>query len=262
MISQIKEIFQWRQLIFSLALKDLKVKYRRATGGFGWMLVMPLVQAAIFIFIFKFLFKVKIENYPLFLLSGLFPWSFLRSSLDGAANSILSNTNLIKKTYFPKEILPISNIITNLVNFLFSLIIIFIFSLFYKISLFSVILWLPLVIFNQIILIFGISLFLAGLNTMYRETRFIMDIILLVWFYATPIVYSLEMVSSHLPQSLFFLYILNPMTGIICSYQNIFFYGSIPDIKLLCLSTLSAVLFLILGFISFRHYEKIFVDIL
>jgi len=111
MISKIKELFKWRELIFSLALKDLKIKYRQATGGFGWMLAMPLVQVAIFTFIFRFLFKIKIENYPLFLLAGLFPWSFLRSSLDGAMNSILNNANLIKKIYFPREILSISNII-------------------------------------------------------------------------------------------------------------------------------------------------------
>ena len=261
MISQIREIFKWRQLLFSLVLKDLKTKYRKATGGFSWLLVAPLVQAGIFIFIFRFIFKIKIENYTLFLLSGLFPWSFLKSSLDGAANSILVNANLVRKTYFPREILPISNIFTNIINFLFTLIILFIFSLFYRISLFPVILWLLLIIFIQIILIIGISLFLTGLNTTYRETQFIMDIILLLWFYATPIVYSLEMARNTLPASLFLIYKLNPMTGIICAYQDIFLYGAIPNMVLLLESFLVAVMFFILGFLSFHHYEEIFVDL-
>lgn len=260
MIFKIKEIFKWRQLLFGLVLKDLKTKYRQATGGFGWMLVMPLIQASIFIFIFRLLFKIRVENYPLFLLSGLLSWSFLRTSLDGAANSILANANLIKKTYFPREILPISNVITNLINFFFSLIILFVFSLFSEVSLFPVILWLPLVIFIHIMLIIGISLFLSCLNTVYRETQFIMDIILLVWFYATPIVYPLEIVKNTLPQNLFFLYQLNPITGIICAYQNIFLYGGTPDVKLLSISILAAIIFFVFGFIGFRHYEEIFMD--
>ena len=262
-ISKIKEIYKWRELLFILAMKDLKIKYRQATGGFGWMLVMPMVQAVIFTFIFRFLFKIKIQNYPLFLLSGLFSWSFLRSSLDGAANSILSNSNLIKKSYFPMEVLPLSNIITNLINYLLSLAILFILSgLFYKVPLFPALLWLPLIIFIQLILIIGICLFLAGLNTVYRDVQFAMEIILLIWFYATPVVYSLEMVKNALPATLFTLYEINPIVGIILGYQNIFVQGTAPDIGLLFLSAIAAVIFFILGFISFRHYEDIFVDII
>lgn len=260
MISKIKEIFKWRELVFALAIKDLKIKYSRAGGGFGWMLIMPLVQAGIFTFIFKFLFKVKIDNYPLFLLSGLFPWVFLRNSLVDATNSIITNANLIKKTYFPRETLPISIIIINIVNFLFSLIALLIFCLIFRISLFPALFFLPSVIFIQIALIVGISLFFVSLNTVYREAQFILDILLLVWFYSTPIVYSLEMAQNALPKSLFFLYKLNPMSGIICAYQSMFVYGEIPDIKLLTISTLAAIVFVILGFISFRHYEEIFVD--
>lgn len=260
MFFKLKELFRWRQLLFTLAVKDLKVKYRRATGGFGWMLVTPLIQMAIFVFIFGFLFKIRMKNYPLFVLSGLFPWSFLKSSLDGAVNSIFNNANLIKKTYFPREILPISNIITNLISFFFSLVTLFILSLFFKISLFPASFWFPLVIFIQIILIVGICLFLTGLNSVYRETRFIMDVILLVWFYATPIVYPLGMAKNILPQGLLFFYTLNPMVGIISAYQNIFIYGNIPDLKLLFLSFFMAIVFFILGFASFRRYEKIFVD--
>lgn len=262
MISKMKELFRWRQLILGLAVKDLKVKYRQATGGFGWMLVMPLVQMAIFTFVFKFLFKIKIEKYPLFLLSGLISWGFLRSSLDGAANSIINNANLIKKTYFPREILPISNVITNLVTFLFSLVTLSVFSLFFKIPLSPAIFWLPLVVLTQIILIIGISLFFASLNTIYRDARFIMDIILLLWFYVTPIVYSPEMARKALSPHLFLFYRLNPIIGIISAYQNIFAWGNAPDIGLLLLSVLASIIFLILGFINFRRHEEAFVDVI
>ena len=260
MIGRIKEIFRWRQLLFSLTSKELKSKYRQASGGFGWMLVMPLVQTVIFSFIFRYIFKVKIGHYTLFLLSGLFSWAFFRSSLDGAANSILGNASLIKKTYFPREILPISSVMANLVSFFFALVVLLAFSLLSGVSWSRGLVWLPWVIFIQVVLTLGIALFLAGMNTVYREVQFIMDILLLVWFYATPIVYSLEMVKNTLPKSMFFFYQLNPMAGIIRSYQNIFFLGLAPEGVMLFGSSLAAGTLFALGFLNFRRYEKVFED--
>lgn len=262
MFSQIKEIFRWRQLLFALAFKDLKVKYRRASGGFGWMLAMPLMQTAVFIFIFLFVFKIEIENYPLFLLSGVLAWSFLRSSLDNAVDSVLNNANLIKKNYFPRQILPIATVIGNLTVFCFSLFVLLLFSLSFKISLIPALFWLPLIIFMQTVLIIGISLLLTLLNTIYRDARFISEALLMIWFYATPVVYSLEMAKEALSPGLFFLYKLNPMAGIICSYQNIFFYGRIPDMESVVVSFLAAGGFFILGVFFFCRYADIFADIL
>lgn len=262
MISKLKEILEWRELILNLALRDLKAKYRQATGGFGWMLVRPLVQMMIFVFIFGVVFKVKIEKYPLFLLSGLFSWSFLHSSLDGAVNSIINNANLVKKAYFPREILPISIILGNLVNFLFSLAVLSLFSLFFKVQLYSALIWLPTVILTQIILTMGLAFLVSGLNTCFREAQFIMDTLILVWFYATPVVYSLDMVKMALPPNLVKFYLLNPITGIILGYQNIFVYGLSPDLGLLLNSFFVSFACFILGFFIFRHYEGVFVDII
>ena len=262
MISKIREILQWRELILTLALRDLKAKYRQATGGFGWMLIRPLMQMLIFSFIFGVVFKVKIEKYPLFLLSGLFSWSFLHSSLDGAANSILNNANLVKKAYFPREILPISIILGNLVNFIFSLAVLFLFSLLLKVQISRAIIWLPLLILTQIILTVGIAFLVSSLNACFREIQFIMETLILVWFYATPIVYSLDMAKTALPANLIRIYLFNPITGIISSYQNIFVYGLNPNLGLLLNSLFVSLVCFILGFFVFRHYEGIFVDII
>jgi len=262
MVSKIKEIFKWRELLFNLALRDLKAKYRQATGGFGWMLIRPLVQMLIFFFIFGFVFKIKIEKYPLFLLSGLFSWTFLHSSLDGAANSIINNANLVKKAYFPREILPISVILGNLANFLFSLAILFLFSLLLKVQLSNAIIWLPIVILTQVILTVGIAFLVSSLNACFREVQFIMETLILVWFYATPVVYSLDMVKMALPPNLVKFYLLNPITGIILGYQNIFVYGLSPNLGLLLNSFFVSLVYFILGFSIFRHYEGIFVDII
>lgn len=226
------------------------------------MLIMPLAQMLIFNFVLGVLFKVKLKNYPLLLLSGLSAWSFLRFSLDQAASSILANANLIKKTYFPREILPISAIITCLISFIFSLVILSIFSLFSGVPLFPNIFWLLLVIFIQIILILGISLLLSGLNVIYQDTQFIKDILLSIWFYLTPIVYSLETAKSALPKKLFMLYGLNPMSGIISAYQQIFVYGHAPDLRLIVSAILISLIIFIIGCLCFSKYEDIFADLI
>lgn len=260
MMDRLREVFSRRQLLFSLTSKELKAKYRQASGGFGWMLIMPLAQAAIFSLIFRYIFKIKIDNYVLFLLSGLFSWAFFRSSLDGAANSILGNANLIKKTYFPREFLPVSAVMGNLAGFFFALAVLFVFSLFSGIPLCRGLAWLPLVVFVQVVLILGIAMFLAGMNTVYRETQFIMDILLLVWFYATPVVYSLEMAKNALPGFVFFLYKFNPMLGIIRGYQEIFFLGRPPEWESLAVSFVFSGLLFVLGFLNFRSQERVFED--
>lgn len=262
MIPKIKEILDWRELLFNLALRDLRAKYRQATGGFGWMLIRPLVQMLIFSFIFGVVFKIKIERYPLFLLSGLFAWSFLHSCLDGASHSILTNANLVKKAYFPREILPLSIILANLANFLFSLVILFLFSFLLKVRLSSAIIWLPLIILIQIILTMGLAFLVSSLNACFREVQFIMETLILIWFYATPIVYSLDMVKKALPGNLTQFYLLNPITGIISSYQNIFVYGLRPDLGLLLNSLFISLVIFILGFLIFRHYTGILVDMI
>lgn len=262
MISKIKEIFEWRQLLFNLALKDLKIKYRRATGGFGWMFITPLVQAGIFLIIFKFLFKIKIENYHLFLLSGLFPWSYLKASIDGAANSIVANSNLIKKTYFPREILPIAGILTNFVTFFISLFILFLFCFFLIKKPLSTILWLPLLLLTQTIFIIGLSLFISSLNACFREVSFIINTFLLIWFYATPIVYSNDMAKNLLPNWVFRIYMINPMMGIIDSYHRLFVFGEPPNITFFISSFIFSFIMLILGYKVFKKYEDIFVDII
>ncbi|MBA7696634.1 hypothetical protein ES703_105284 [subsurface metagenome] len=130
MIKKIKELYRRRELIFSLAAKDLKARYKNAVIGFGWTLLSPLAMMVIFVLVFRLIFRIRIENYPVFLLSGLFPWTFFTASVSEATTSIVSNANLIKKTYFPREVIPISVILAKLVNFLLSLIILFAFPSF------------------------------------------------------------------------------------------------------------------------------------
>jgi len=260
MFLKIVEILEGRDLIFGLAAKDLKSKYRYAAGGFGWMVVNPLAQMMVFSFVFGRIFKINIENYPFFLLCGIIPWSFLRGSVDSASNSILANAGLVKKTAFLREALPVSAVVANLVPFLAALFFLSVLSFFLNFSFNPVILWLPVIVMLQVILSVGISLIVSGLNAVYRETQFIIEILLLVWFYFTPIVYNFAIVEHALPKELFSIYCLNPMTGISLGYQSVLARHLSPDINLLIVSALVSFLVFFLGLMIFSFCERKFVD--
>jgi len=262
MIKRFKEIFKHRELLINLAIQDLKVRYKNVLIGFGWTLLSPLAMMVIFVLVFRFVFRIGIENYPVFLLSGLFPWVFFTGSVSEATTSIVARANLIKKTYFPREVIPISVTLAKLINFLLSLIVLFAFLLIYKIPLTVTTLWLPLIILIQLILAIGVSLIVSSLHVCYRDIRYLMEILLMLWFYVTPIVYSLDRVREPLiKRHLFSLYNLNPMVGIISSYHKVLLYGQRPDLGSLGFSLLISLTVLIIGFFTFRKYERIFADL-
>ena len=262
MIKRFKEIFSHRELLINLAVQDLKVRYKNALIGFGWTLLSPLAMMLIFVLVFRLVFKIRIENYPVFLLSGLVPWVFFTGSVSEATTSIVTRANLIKKTYFPRAVIPISVTLAKLINFLLSLILLFVFILIYKIPLTVATFWLPIIIFIQLILAIGVSLIVSSLHVCYRDVRHLMEILLMLWFYTTPIVYSLDMVREPLiKRHLFGLYNLNPMVGIVSSYHKVLLYGERPDLGSLGFSLLISLIILIIGFFTFRKYERIFADL-
>lgn len=265
MISKLKEIFRWRELIFGLAFQELKARSRRASGGLGWlcwMFISSLTQVCLFTFIFKFIFKIGIKNYPLFLLSGIFPWVYLTNVIQDASMSIINNAGLIKKTYFTRQALPLSVVLTQSVIFLFPLAVLLIFSFINNPGPMLNYIWLPLVIMTQMILLTGLALIVSALNVHYRDVSFLINIILMVGFYATPIVYPVEMIKNLLPQGLARIYFANPMAGIITVYQSIFFYGQVPGLLSIGRILFVSMLILAIGFFIFDRYEARFEELL
>ncbi len=262
MFNSLKDIFNCRQLILGLAIKDLRIKYRRASGGFGWMLINPLVQMCLFIFIFKVIFKVGIKNYPLFLLCGLFPWAYMAAVINDASMCIIHNSSLIKKTHFPRQALPLSVVLTQSVSFLFPLLVLFAFSFINNPKMIASLIWLPLIILIQATLLSGLALIVSCLNVRYRDTNFIINILLMVWFYATPIVYPMEMAKKLLPEWGARLYQANPMGEIIIVYQDIFFYGRPPDFLPIIGLIFISLFILAAGILVFNKHEAAFEELL
>lgn len=225
MFESVKKLFSYRELLFSLTKKELKVKYRGSALGFFWSLLNPILTMLVYSFVFSIL-RGGVEEFAIFLICALLPFNFLSNSVNYGASSIIANSNLVNKIYFPREIIPLSVVLANLVNFLLELIALFIVLgiMGYKFYLYLYLL--PLVIFIQSFLVAGMTLLVSALNVFFRDLQHLITIIMMVWFFGTPVIYSLSMV----PEGWFKAIIkLNPMTIYASYYRNIFYYVKYPE---------------------------------
>ncbi len=250
------ELFKYRELIKNLVIKDLKLMYKNSSLGFFWSLLNPLLRTFVFYFVFTKIFHIGIEHFVVYLLCGILAWMFFASSLNQATTSIVNNASLIKKVYFPREIYPLSSTLSNLVNFLLALVVLFLWILFSGIKLNFSIIYLPLIILIQLIFTIGMGLLFSTIYVFIRDLGHLLELILLAWFYASPIFYQVSMVPSKIRH----IYMLNPMAALITSYRDIFLYGRHPDLKLLGITTLTSIITLVIGWLLFSFHSKKFAE--
>lgn len=255
------ELITYRELIYNLTIKELKSRYKSSVLGFVWSLLNPLAMMLVFTVVFGVLMRNdQIDKFPLFLLCGLLPWNFFSAAVMTGTHSIVSNSNLVKKVYFPREVLPISTVLSALVNFLLGFILLFGALLIFGSQL-SPWLWLlPVVMLIQTIFSLGLVLFLSTLQVFYRDTAMVMDVVMLAWFFVTPIFYAVD----RLPESLMLFgvewdvhrlfYILNPMASIVQAYRDLLYYGYRTDLDFFLRTAVTAIAILIFGYWFFlRH---------
>jgi len=245
-----------KDLLVMLTIKELKSRYKSTSLGFLWAFINPLLQMIIMSIVFKFFFRIQVENYSIFLFSGLLPWMFFNLSLSGGTSVLVDNRDLLKKVVFPREILPLSAISANFVNFLASMTIFLIVLIILGFFNFSQIVFLPVAIILQLVLTAGIVFLTSSLNIVYRDVSYIIQAGLILWFYASPIFYPL----SFVPQKFIGLYSLNPMVGIIGLYHFSVLGQDFPPINTLAYSFVFAVLIFIIGIKVFEMRKKNFAD--
>ncbi len=269
-INQIKDLIKYRHLVWNLAIKDIKVRYRSPMLGFLWAIIIPLVTVLIYKFIFSTILKTQIENYPFFiyLMTAIFPWTYFSASINDAVGCILNNRDLIKKTYFPRQIIPVSVVLANLLNFLPALIVMLLFLFFFRIKFTILILLLPVIILLQTLLTIGLALILASLQIIMRDIRYIVELLLMAWLFLSPAFYSLEAVANF--SKIFFkFYLLNPFVGLFNLYRIAFLKGYAktlpPEVNVFGLSVwtfIVSIAIFFLGFLIFKKYESRFSDLL
>lgn len=236
--------------------KEIRGKYKGSFLGVLWSFINPLLTALVYAIIFPFILKTSQDHYVTFLIIGILPWNFFVTTINQGTTTVLQNGSIIKKVYFPREILPISIIGSNLVNFIISCLIIFLFLIFSGIGFSTYVLFLPLIILVQTIFQMGIVFITSAINVYVRDAEYIINFILNMVFYATPILYS----SSLFPEKIVWLLNLNPMTTIINCYRDILYYQSMPHLKSLLVVLAASLILLWIGIKIFKKLEKGFAE--
>ena len=259
MLTNIRELFKAKDLIWAWTGRTVRGRYQQSILGWFWAVVQPAASVAIFALIFTRFIPVDTGGTPYVIFSyvAMAPWIFLSSSLSDMTNSLVQNMSLVTKIYFPREVLPIATMLARLLDFGVASGLLIILMLYYQVTV-SVesLLFLPAIIFSQLMLIMGLGLMAAALNVFTRDIDPLMKLGLQLWFYASPIIYPVSMVPSNLLR----FYYLNPMAGILQSYRDVLLFGKIPGEYLLQASLMSLLL-LILGYWLFKRVEFQFADI-
>ncbi len=193
---EFKLLLKYRDLIWQIAIKELAVKYRYPFLGIFWAFLMPLSLIITLIIVFSRIIKVSIPEYPfpVYLISGILPWNYVAASLSSVSTRISDDRALVKSVYFPREIIPIASVLSNLITFLVSLCVMFSIFMFFNLKYNVLLLFLPFVIIIETLLITGISLIVSSLQVKYRDIRYIIEVLLLIIFYLTPIFYPVDLV--------------------------------------------------------------------
>jgi ABC-type polysaccharide/polyol phosphate export permease len=268
MLTQLTELWRYRELVRNLVARDLKVRYKNSVLGIAWSWLNPLLMMVVFTIVFGVLNPgpQDIKHYPVYILAGILPWNMFSASVVGATASIVGNSYLIKKVYFPREVLPLTAVLSNTVNFIISLPVFFVVAMASGVRLTPWVLLLPVVLVVQAIFSVGIGLILATLNVYYRDTQIIMEVLMLAWFFLTPIIWDVRtlpdtkvLLGISLPiQRL--AYILNPMASIIASYRDTMYRGAQPALDFFVRSAVTAVVVLVLGYIVFHRFSSAFAE--
>lgn len=253
----LKEIYEYRQMIYSLVRKDLRGRYKGSVLGFLWTFINPLMQLIIYTIVFSTILRSDIDKYYLFLFVALIPWIFFSSSLTGGATSVLSQKGMVTKIYFPREVLPIAYVTSCFVNTLYCFIVVFIVVFISGVTINLVaILFLPLIMIIEYLMALGMAMISASVTVYFRDFEHILGIISMAWIYLTPVMYSLDIV----PEEIKPIFMANPMTPVIMAYRDILYSSKIPEMSTLLSALIFGVVSLIIGFFVFGKLKKKFAE--
>lgn len=254
-----KDLYEYRELLKTNVKKDIRGKYKGSFLGILWSFLNPLLQVIVYAIVFPYLMRgATIENYVVYLVTGIIPWSFFSTVVGVGTTVIKSNQGIIKKVYFPREILIISQVISGLVNFFISCVIILLFCLGFGVGVSIHILFIPVIAIIQAILSLGILFITSSINVYIQDLEYIVSFLLNMAFYGTPIIYEISQFAS--AGTLLKFIELNPMTPIINTYRDVFLYHQWPNPSGLIYVAILGLFILVVGYLIFRKLEKGFAE--
>jgi lipopolysaccharide transport system permease protein len=256
---KLRELWEYRELIYFFIWRDIKVRYKQTALGAGWAIIQPVFTMIVFSVFFGRLAKMPSDGvpYPIFSFAALVPWGFFSHALTSSSNSLVTSAGLIKKVYFPRLALPISNALSGAVDFAIAFGILLCMMLYYDIIPTANVVWLPLFFLLAIVTSLGVGLWLSALNVQFRDVRYTVPFLTQFWLFATPIAYP----SSLLPEPWRTLYGINPMAGVVEGFRWALLGTQTGPGPIIIVSSFAALTILILGAFYFRRMEKNFADI-
>lgn len=252
----VNDLRHYREFLKSNVKKDIRGKYKGSFLGVLWSFINPLLSVLVYAIVFPYIMRIKVENYLIYLITGIIPWTFFTSSINMGLISVLSNADIIKKVYFPRIILPISTVTSCLVNFLISCLIIVLFCLGSGLGISFQILWLPLIAIIQYIMLLGFTFILSAIEMYMRDIEHIVNFILSMAFYVTPILYTPDI----FPEKLAWVLKVNPMAYLVNAYRSIFFYQKMPDLMGIGVVSIFSIFLFMIGYLIFEKLQKGFAE--
>lgn len=254
MVAQAVELVRYRSLITNLVAKDLKVRYKSSVLGFFWSLLNPLLMMLVFTFVFtQLLSDIEIDHFPVFVLIGLLSWNWTATSVGEGTTALIDNAALINKVYFPRMLLPISVVASNMANYVLAFPVIFMAMLVTRMEFTPWLVYLPVIVLVQATFLTGLVLILSAIHVYFRDTTVLVGVGLTAWFFMTPIFYRVEDVRPDLVQ---WWYWLNPMASIIAELHTILYHGGVPDPLFMARTFMTGLVLLVIGFLLFGRVTR------
>ena len=251
----IRELYDYREMICSLVKRDLRGRYKGSVLGFLWTFLNPLFQLIVYTVAFSVIMRMPYEKYYLFLFTALVPWIFFNSSVYGGAACISAQKDMVNKIYFPREVLPISHVICQLVNLLFSFVVVFLALIVthHGVDL-KAIAFLPVAIIIEVLIALGFTLVSSSVTVYFRDLEYVLSILIMAWQFLSPVMYGEDMV----PDRFKMVFKLNPMTSVLSMYREILYYKQIPSFEQIAYSAVFGLASFTIGLIVFENLKKHF----
>ncbi len=260
LLAGFRELYDYRELLQTWALREIKARYKQSLFGFAWAIFQPLAFSAIYVLVFSYIFKVPSDGipYPIFVYSAILPWTFFARAIVGGVPSIVANINLVTKIYLPRAMFPLAAIATHFIDFLCGLVVFIALMIYYRVPPNPAMGLLPVLFLIQLLLIAGVVLGASAINVFYRDVNQMTPLLLQLWMYACPIIYPVSLVPDWLRPW----YMLNPMAVIIDAYRQVILKAQLPAWNHLGMAAIISLAVFCLGYVTFKRLEGRFADLI
>ncbi len=248
----IREIYDYREMILRMVQRELRGRYKGSILGYLWTLINPLLQLLIYTIVFSIIMRADYQRYYLFLFVALVPWLFFSSSILGGTTLLISQKELVNKIYFPREVLPIAHVLSQLVNMCLSMIIIFVaLIVLHEWIGMGPLIVLPVIVALEFIMALGFTFLVSSITVYFRDFQFILSVIIMGWQFLSPVMYGIDLIPSAYTK----IYFINPMTWILLSYRDVLYYKQVPSLIQLSGAAIYSIVIFMIGFLTFEKLK-------